>query len=331
LVACAYFLEVLGHECGHVVAGLACGKKLWRFHVGPLDWFKRSGTWRFEFNTARAFSGSVVLLPATMDNYLSRKAIGTAGGPLASLTMAAIALIAAFHAKDSPWEGAWFLLAMWGTTSAVSFLGNLIPSRTKLLFSDGAQIFQILSGGPWSRVHWARGMVASSLVSKTRPRDWDIALLQDALNTVRQGPEAFLFHLLAASYFADKGMIPEVEENMTAAEQRFNPKMIPKPADFYSSFVFHNAFFKRDVSAAESWWGKLQALPKIDFDPDYFKAQAALLWLRGEIGDARQAWTRGNELAHKLPACGSYDFTRSMYLELAKQYETSNSSPGLAS
>jgi hypothetical protein len=101
-----------------------------------------------------------------------------------------------------------------------------------------------------------------------------------------------------------------------AAERLFDPKAISKPADFYAEFVSVNALYGHDLRAAEGWWLKLQALYGIDYDADYWRARASIMWLRGELEDARHAWERGNELAEKLPIWGIYDFTRSHFAAL---------------
>jgi hypothetical protein len=99
--------------------------------------------------------------------------------------------------------------------------------------------------------------------------------------------------------------------------------VITIPALLALPIVFHNAhllpdLFARDFPAAEGWWLKLQALDRIDYNADYWRARASIMWLRGELEDARHAWERGNEMAQKLSAFGAYDFTRWQFVELRK-------------
>jgi hypothetical protein len=108
------------------------------------------------------------------------------------------------------------------------------------------------------------------------------------------------------------------------------PRAIVSPHKryFYAEFVFVNALYARDLAAAEAWWLKLQALEKIDYDADYWRARASFLWLSGELEDARQAWERGNEQAQKLPTCGIYNFSRWQLAELRKVLDQGVPEPG---
>ncbi len=309
LVLLALFIEILGHELGHFIAGSLCGKKL-RFHVGPFEWSVRNGKWEFELRPKLLLSGSVAMVPPNLENFRRRKIIGTSGGPIASLSMSLISLASLLNAKYASWHISWYLLAVITTVSSLSFLLNLIPQRTKFFYSDGAQLYQVLSNGPWGKVHLALGMVTTSLLSQIRPRDWNIALINEAADFLRTGREGMLLRLFASHHYLDSGDIAAAVTSMKAAESLFDAHTIPKPADFYAGFVFFNALYARDVSAAEAWWLKLQALEGIDYDADYWRARASIMWLRGNFEDARQAWERGNEKAQKLPASGIYEFTR---------------------
>jgi hypothetical protein len=317
-VLLAMFIETLGHEFGHLVAGHACGQTLRLFHIGPFTWSVRNGSWKFEFSPRQLFGGSVAMVPVTLENYRVRKAIGIAGGPAASLIMGITSLLAVLAAKGSIWEPFWFPLAMLAAISFLLFLANLIPQRTKRFYSDGAQLYQVLSNGPWAKVHLVFGMATASTVTQIRPRDWDINLINEAAQVVTNGREGMIVRLMASHYHLDAGLIPEALANVKAAESLFNAITVSKPADFYAEFVFVNAVYAHDLGAAEDWWLKLQALNGIDYDADYWRARASVLWLRGELEDARQAWERGNELAAKLPVCGLYDFTRSHFGVLRK-------------
>jgi hypothetical protein len=318
IVFLAIFIEICGHELGHFAAGTLCGKKLRIFHVGPFQWSVRNGKWKFEFSPKLVLSGSVGMVPPTLDNFRRRKVIGLVGGPVASLTMSLLSLVALLNVKNTSWRFSWFLLAMITTVSSLSFVANLIPQRTKLFYSDGAQLYQILSNGPWGKVHLALGMVTTSLVTTIRPRDWDIKLISEAADFLKTGTKAMLLRLFASKYYLESGNISEALANVKAAESLFGPESVSNPADFYASFVFVNALYARDLPAAEKWWQKLQSLDRIDYDADYWCARSSILWLSGELEDARQAWERGNERAQKLPSSGIYDFTRWQFAELRK-------------
>jgi hypothetical protein len=320
-IACfllALFLEICCHELGHFTAGALCGRKLRMLHVGPCRWQMRNGKWEFEFSPKLLLSGSVILVPRTLENFRRNKAIELAGGPLASLSLSVTGLVALLICMSTALRPSWFLFATITSVSGMSFFANLIPQRTKLFYSDGAQLYQILSKGMWGKVHLALGMAGTSLLSSIRPRDWDIGLINESADFLKTGIQGMVLRMLASHYYLDSGNIPEAVDTMNAAANLFNEQAIRKPADFYAGFVFMNAFYGRNLPAAEVWWQKLQALKKIEYDGDYWLARSSILWLSGDLTGARQAWEHGDEKARKLPSYGIYDFTRSQYGELRR-------------
>jgi hypothetical protein len=64
------------------------------------------------------------------------------------------------------------------------------------------------------------------------------------------------------------------------------------------------------------WSERIEALSGVDRDADYWRAQTALHWLKGQREEALEAWERGNALAQRLPAAGTYEFTRSCFEKL---------------
>jgi hypothetical protein len=197
-----------------------------------------------------------------------------------------------------------------------AFAVNLIPLKTAANYSDGAQLHQIISGGEWAQFHLAFGMVASSLVTPIRPRDFDVAIINRAAEFITHGKHGMLLRLFASKHYIDADMIPEGLASMEAAEVLYEQSFFEKPEDICSEFVFLNAFYKRDLAAAEVWSRRIDALSKIEIDADYWRALTAVLWLKGEREKAGEAWALGNRLALKLPAAGAYDSTRLCFAQL---------------
>ena len=101
-----------------------------------------------------------------------------AGGPLASLLSGLVALGALLTARGHLWNREWELLAQFTTLSLLAAVINLVPFQTGVgHYSDGAQIYQLLSRGPWGDYHHALAIVGSSTVTPLRPRDFDIGAM----------------------------------------------------------------------------------------------------------------------------------------------------------
>ena len=256
------------------------------------------------------------MVPIHLRNMRGREAFMILGGPMASLLMGAIGGVAALSAKGHAWEPLWAFLSMTAVISSVAFIVNLIPQKPEAQYSDGAQIYQLVTNGPWAQVHLAFAMVASSLVTSTRPRDFDIALINRAGDFIAQNEQGMLLRLFACIYHIDAGQIPEAIVSLEKAEGLWNQAALKRPAGICGEFVFFCAVYKRDRAAAELWWRRLEAQPKIEFDADYWKARASIMWLRNQPAEAFHAWERGNTLAAGLPKAGAYEFTRSCFERL---------------
>jgi hypothetical protein len=138
------------HELAHTVTGLALGMKLRAFVVGPFQWRVRQGKWEFQFKVKDILSseGATSVVSTTPVFPRRRCLCMVAAGPLINLVTGTVALwIALTAAPRSPVQ-LLGLLALFGIWSLALVAVNLIPFRTKDHRSDGAIIFQLLSGGP---------------------------------------------------------------------------------------------------------------------------------------------------------------------------------------
>jgi hypothetical protein len=322
LLQIAIVVNTSAHEMGHFIAGWASGMLLRRFQVGPAMWAVRNGEWRFELQWNRFYGGAVGMVSPTLENIRGREAFMIAGGPVASLVVGAVATVLTLSAPGHFWEPYWALLSMVAAMGWSSFVTNLIPLKSAANYSDGAQLYQLISGGEWGQFHLAFGMVASSLVTQIRPRDFDVALLNRAAGFITQGERALLLRLFACKHYIDADMVPEGLSSMADAEVLYEQSVFDKPEDICTEFIFLNAFYKRDLASAELWSRRIDALSKVDMDADYWRAQTALLWLKGDLEKAREAWERGNELAQKLPKTGAYVSTLEAFQELRQVLDT---------
>jgi hypothetical protein len=318
----AILLTTFGHELGHLVAGWASGKMLRSFQVGPVRWAIRNGGWKFDFNLRKFYGGSVGMVAPDLRNMRSRQAFLLMGGPVASLVMGSLFVVVAMLAPGHSWQSYWMFFSMLATFSLSAFVVNLIPIKPESLYSDGAQLYQIVTNGPWARVHFAFAMVTTSLVAPVRPRDFDINVIREAANSVPLGERGLLLRLFACMHYLDSGRIAEGIASMEEAEALYAQSIFEKPQDICAEFVFVNAFYKRDLAAAEMWSRRIEDLRKVDLDADYWRAQSALHWLKSEYKEAREAWERGYALAEKLPSAGTYDYTRTCLEQLRAALHT---------
>jgi hypothetical protein len=300
------------HELGHAATGLALGMKLRAFIVGPFQWRVRDGKWEFQFDLKQILGGggATGAVPATVDFSRGAQLFMTVSGVFVNLVTGMFALWVAFVARDGSPGQAGALLALFGAWNLVLGAINLVPFRAGASYSDGAQIYQLLSNGPWADFHRAFTVAGSSLVTPLRPRDHDIQAILRAGRTINQGSQGLLLRLLAYNYFLDQDRIPEAGEALAEAGLIYHESAQDIPAELFTPFVFGSAYIWRDASAARQWWAHLEAKKPIRFNADYWMAASALHWIEGNLTDANESWEKANTLAQQLPKAGAYEFDR---------------------
>jgi tetratricopeptide (TPR) repeat protein len=264
------------------------------------------------------YGGAVGMVTPTLKNIRGREAFLIMGGPVASLLFAAAATTAVLGSKGQPWQPYWAFLSMCAGMGWASFVTNLIPMQSAARYSDGAQLYQLLRGGEWAQFHIAFAMVASGLVTPIRPRDFDVSIINRAAEFIKQGERGLLLRMYAAAHYLDTNRIPEALASIEEAEALYDESTFERPADICAEFVFINACYKRDLVGAGLWWKRIEAFGDIERDADYWRARTALLWLKGDLTQALDAWERGHALAEKLPAVGAYEGTRACFAKLRK-------------
>jgi hypothetical protein len=314
----AVLLTTLFHEMGHLVAGWVSGKMLRLLQVGPFRWVMRNGSWRFEFHVRKLYGGGVAMVAPDLRNMRSRMAFLLMGGPVASLVVGLVFVVVTLTAVGHAWQPYWSLLSALATLSLAGFVVNLIPLKPESQYSDGAQLYQIVTNGPWAQVHLAFAMATTSAVASVRPRDFDINVINEAADFVPHGERGLLLRLFACKHYIDTNRIPEALTSLEEAERLYDECKFEKPQGICAEFAFVNAFYKQDLAAADLWWQRIDAMRKIEPDADYWRAKTAVLWLKGDQKEAFGAWERGNALAKKLPSAGAHEFTRSCFARLRK-------------
>jgi hypothetical protein len=184
------------------------------------------------------------------------------------------------------------------------------PIRTGNNYSDGAKIFQLLSGGAWADYHRAVAVVSSSLVTPLQPRDYPIEAIKSASPTIAKGQMGLLLRLYGYSYYVDSGRFAEAGQSLLDAEAVYKDSASGIPADLHTVFVFGNAVVRRDAAATRQWWDRMMAKKPTRLNCDYWRAQGALYWIEGNLSKAEEAWTTANAMALRLPKAGAYEFDR---------------------
>jgi hypothetical protein len=236
-----------------------------------------------------------------------------AAGPLVELFAGLVALWIALAVSKGLQETIWQILALVSAFSLVGFVVNLIPLRPESTYSDGAQIYQLLRGGPWADLHRAVHVAESTLVTPLRPRNCDIETISRAAGYFTRGIQGVKLRLFASSHFLDNGEIQQAREAFNEAKSVYMESTPEIPIELQTDFVFGSAFLCHDAADTRLWWERMNAKKATYFGVDYWLARSAFLWTGGSAKDAREAWEKGSLLAQKLPATGSCEFNRYRY------------------
>jgi tetratricopeptide (TPR) repeat protein len=309
----ALFVSVAIHEAGHAIAGLMLGMKVRLFFVGPFQWRVRDGKWTFRLDLKKTFSGggATGCVPTSPKWERADDICMIGAGPAASLALGFIASALALSARGEWYEPEWRFLVVLSSISLIGAVVNLLPLRPDALYSDGAQIFQLIKGGPWADLHRVLALVQSTLVTPLRPRDYDLAAIEKAEQSFPHGIHALLLRLYASSYFLDRGDFDRARDEFRQAEALFPDVESLVTGDLLTAFVFRSAFLCRDAQAARRWWERLEKAKPTHFGVDYWLAKASLMWVEGNTPEARSCSMKACELATRLPRSGAYDFDRS--------------------
>jgi Peptidase family M50 len=326
-IAIAALLVTLIHEAGHAIAAWGLEMKIRAFVVGPFQLRKNEGKWTFRFDIATTFSanGATGAVHTNPHQPIWCDLFRIGAGPLINLATGTIALCAVFLLEPSSPMQVGGMLFLFGIYSLIACVTNLIPFRSGDQYSDGAKIYQILSGGPFADLHGALSVVASSLETNTRPRDFDVELIQRAAAGAAQGRQLMLLHLFRHQHFFDCGQLPEAAQAMNDAEAVYPPYAAEIPAELYTAFIFGNAYVKRDATSAREWWKRMEAKKPTRFNAEYWLAHSALHWIERNHFVANESWYKGAALAQQLPRVGAYDFDRYKYTLLRKAIDESSS------
>jgi hypothetical protein len=320
------FITISLHEAAHACVGLALGMKLRAFVVGPFQWRIRDSRWTYRFVPAGflSFGGSTGIVSANPNQSRGVEIAMISAGPLINFVAGLLAAFLTISAKGQQWERYWEPLAFFALVNIVTFAINLVPFRPETLYSDGARIFQLLSGGPWAELHRVSSIALSSTVTPLRPRNYDIQAINSAAAYFTHGREALMLRLLATSYFLDHNQIAEARAHFAQAASIAQDSTFNISSDLLPAFVFNAVYLEHDASAARRYWDLFESKTPTCFGVDYWLSRSALHFIEDHPLEARDAWNVGAALARELPTAGAYEFDRDRYRLMRDLLETAS-------
>lgn len=278
------------HEAGHMVSGKLVGFRFMLFIVGPFKLYSTESGVRLGLNRSLAVAGGLGgAVPTDSRNLTRRMAVYVAGGPTASLLLAATTLGLLFITPLS------IGTVLSTVTVASFFIGvvTLIPSRIGGLVSDGARINMLLTGGPEAERWCAIAALGGASMAGERPRDWDKEMIRKSLSPA-DGSLDDAGASSAAYYRAlDLGEVGEAEALLARALAAEDvPEMMRSHVLLEAAF-FH-AHFRNDADEARALFSEAKPGKVVEKSLPV-RVEAAVLLAEGNAERAKEKAREGLE------------------------------------
>lgn len=244
--------QVLLHEAGHALAGLATGRQLIGAGVGPLRLERGSGGLRMRWaRSVRGIGGFAALLPVNgRGESRLAEAVYLLGGPAANLVAAAAALAVLLLARP---DGTVAQVALASTAFSGVLIGaiNLVPFRSQGWRSDGLGLLGLVRDTPESQLGRMQQRAVSLSLAGIRPRDWPLAQLQ-----VPEGVPfdvATTAHVLRLSWALDRGDDAAAAEAALALAAAYPKAPDGRRQGIALMLAIHAAQSARDAALLAAW------------------------------------------------------------------------------
>lgn len=249
----AGWVNLVLHEAGHALAGIAFGQRAFAFGIGPWRLERGQAGWHVrKGGTISGVGGFAALAPrAGRAGSKLDLAAFLLGGPLANLLTAAVGLALLY---GWPWS-ALSTAAIVGVVLSALLLGvvNLVPFRSKGWYSDGLNLLHLLRNDAAARPRIQATQLLGLSLAGVRPREWPDELMPaiDGGNLDPLLESGFLaMHLIRAIDTHDR-------ERSDMLAQRLVPLLHRVPDAMRTglavNIAFHIAVFHEDAALLAAW------------------------------------------------------------------------------
>jgi hypothetical protein len=264
-----YYVSILAHEMGHLLAALLAGLCIFEFGVWPVR-VVRSGKnlCLMRFDMPFPWLGKIV--------------------PLANLLIAitSFAILYALPTGKPSISAVAALLLIVASVNAFLFFANLRPRRTKKFYADGAQLLDLIRHPRLVTQNWLAGALSRASQSGLRPRELNAELI-DFLLAKRDGSaQDAMSNFFAYYYFLDRGEINhagDLIDLMATCREKYNAHY-----QFYA--VLEKAYFearhRHEALEARRWLD--QASQGTVEQQTRLRAEAAVLLAEGRHKEAAE-------------------------------------------
>ncbi len=294
-----WYTLVLIHELGHVMAGRVVGMQCQSVSVGPLRVVRIDNRWKLQFERVLWYGGFAILDPVSPNNLRWRLLAMTFGGLVANLLFGVSVLVTSAYLPPDVRFGMSSIGGLAGFSIGLG-LASLFPYKDERFVPDGNSIWMLLRNNTEGKRHLAIVRLTMATAAGQRYREWDPALVSEAVSLADGSPQEAAGKGLCYAYECDRknvqgaALLLERLLQLTAFMPFMRDYLVIEAA-------FFQAWYRRDLARAQSWWHrgekKLKKLPP----HSRFRAEAGLLFVQGKHSEAMQKIDASLHEIRKMP------------------------------
>lgn len=285
------------HEAGHLLAGRVAGLRFHMLIVGPFKLVRDGKKVQIGLHKGNLFNGLAASVPRSQERLRGRMLLFALGGPLASLLLAGIGGGVFWSVRANPavtQDVAWLLEGSLASAviSGLFFLTAMKPGHYHNgLPADGGRIATLLHGGAIADRWCALVALNGSNVLGQRPRDWDGALVEQALAVSDGSYDDLSAHFAGYRWAMDNGRL---DQAYTYLEKGLESRIAwagGAPARLLLEKAYFCAYHHGDAENGRQWLERYRLGHRPV--PLQYRAEAAVLLAEGNIPAAREAAEAG--------------------------------------
>jgi hypothetical protein len=298
----AFYLAVLVHELGHLVAALALGFRWREFAVGAIIIRREAGRVRWHFVASRLVAGGQVQgVPRSSDGVRGQFLIVLAAGPIAT----ALLFVVLLFLPRSPWTTAL------GLCNVLCALTSWLPYYTGGYVIDAKAMLLLRDGGPEGDGLAAVLFLAAADGQGVAPRDWDAGKLAQ-LEAAADAPLAATAAVLMLAYTLDVGEPDAIVAATERALARASTAIPLHRRMILETAAYVQGIFRREAALAAAWLADARNVKGVASEQDWdADSMGAIALAAGAVDEARGHFRRAlGRLDRHPPGSGSVAASR---------------------
>lgn len=174
LMALAYFIHIIIHEAGHLVAGLMSGYSFGSFRIGSLMLIKQNGKLVLKKHSVAGTGGQCLMILPELKNGDFPAVFYNLGGVLMNLLVVLLSALLSTVTRSIPIIYVFFVvMALMGIVVALT---NGIPLKLGMINNDGANTVEIIKSKEAKRFFYYQFKILENINNGKRIRDIDGSL-----------------------------------------------------------------------------------------------------------------------------------------------------------